>query len=113
MRLHDRAADRQPHAHAIWLGGVEGVEELFSRFRSNSDTGISHRNKNLVALSQPRLHDQLAGPAGDGGHRFETVDEQIDDDLLELDAIAKHFGETSRKVRLQRGPMAKRLALHE
>ena len=33
MRLDDRAADRQPHAHAADLGGQEGIEELLALAR--------------------------------------------------------------------------------
>ena len=29
MILNNGAADRQPHAHALRLGGVESVEDLF------------------------------------------------------------------------------------
>ena len=38
MRLHNRTADAQSHAKAIWLGGVERFEEAFEIDIPDEDT---------------------------------------------------------------------------
>src|SRR6266852_248756 len=45
MGVDDRPADRQPHAHAIGLGGVEGVEQAVHGLRGEPRTRILDRNQ--------------------------------------------------------------------
>src|SRR5438552_3691535 len=40
MGLDDRAADRQPHAEALGLGRIEGIEELLQAGRIKPRTGV-------------------------------------------------------------------------
>jgi hypothetical protein len=45
------------------------------------------------------------GPIGDRRHRFEAVHHEVDDHLLQLNAIAEHRGQCGRQFRPQRHPL--------
>src|SRR5262245_65338061 len=42
MRLDDRAADRQPHAHPVMLSRVKGLEEPLPTLRVQPNTAVLH-----------------------------------------------------------------------
>jgi hypothetical protein len=48
VRLDNRAADRQPHAHAARLGGKEGVEEMLETLGGEPDARILHRHNHAI-----------------------------------------------------------------
>src|ERR1700737_2142416 len=48
MRLADRTADRQTHAHAFGLGSEKGVEESRHTLRAEPDTEVLHRHEHCV-----------------------------------------------------------------
>src|SRR6516164_5192100 len=51
VSFDNRTADRQPHAHALWLGRIEGVEKTVKTFWIDTWARISHRNHYMRTFS--------------------------------------------------------------
>src|SRR5271157_5624458 len=60
MGLDDRAADREPHAGAMGLGRIEGVEYAIDRGRIKPRTGITHFHEHITRLASAGDYRQLA-----------------------------------------------------
>src|SRR5215813_12725848 len=93
VRFDDRPADRQPHPHAAALRGVEGFEYAFQMCRVDARARIAHGHEDtcMLLLGADR---KLPRSRLSRAHCFDRVQDQIQDDLLQLDAIAmnrKHF----------------------
>src|SRR6201991_4793567 len=50
MGFDNRAADREAHAHAAGLCGVEGIENAIELFRMDARPGIVHRHKDTCVV---------------------------------------------------------------
>jgi hypothetical protein len=50
MGFDDRAADREPHAHAIGLGRIEGVEQAVEIVGTETRPGISHLDQHVMRM---------------------------------------------------------------
>ena len=50
MGFDNRAADREAHAHAVGLRGVEGFKETRQAFRAQPMAGIPHRDAHALRL---------------------------------------------------------------
>jgi len=85
--LYDRPADRESHAHAVLLGGEEGAEQAFGVAVRKSDAAVAHLDDDVCALlptvdtDLPMIHRSML-------HRLLGVDDQIDQHLVELVAVA-------------------------
>lgn len=88
MRLGDGSADRQPHTHAARLGRDEWLEELVGDLLRNSGPGVRHDDLDHPLGIRSYRDGELA-PAG-ALHRIHSVAQQVNKDLLDLDAIDHH-----------------------
>src|SRR5258708_33138573 len=102
MRLDDRTADRQSHAHAIALGRVESVEDVFQVRPVQSGAGIADGQKHTVRFVCGRADTQISLSVADGSYSFDTIDDQIQDYLLHLDSIGPDERNGIRKLSPQR-----------
>jgi len=50
MGFDDRAADGEPHAHAVGLGRVEGFKKTRQALRAQPVAGIPHRDADALRL---------------------------------------------------------------
>src|SRR5215470_1055464 len=102
MSLDDGAADRQPHPCPTGLRGVEGVEDSIEMRRINAGPRIadSHEGVCMVLLGADR---QLSYPFLNRAHCFSRVQNQVQQDLLQLNAIPKDRKQSIRKPGLDRG----------
>jgi hypothetical protein len=91
-RFDDRTADRESHAHAAGFGGEKGVEQLVRVFGGDPDTTVLHSYQYLTCFMLVRSDHQLALPIRDRLHRFNAIDHQIDEHLLELGPLAADHG---------------------
>src|SRR6266446_8844055 len=89
MSLDDGTADGQPDSHAVAFGGVERFEEPVRSLSSEADPHIFHAKAHPIALVSFRPYQQLPRTIVDRAHRVRSVPEQVQDDLLELDTIAR------------------------
>ena len=87
MGLDDRPANRQPHPHAAGLRGVKRIEHALEMRRIDAWPGIAHCHKDtcVVLLGADQ---QLSCPFLCRAHCFDRVQEQVQDHLLQLNAIA-------------------------
>ena len=87
----DGPANRKPHPHSAGLRGVERFEHLLELFRINPWAGIAHRHEHTTAgPALLGLDRQLSRPILDRAHCFDSVQDQVHDDLLELNTIAQN-----------------------
>ena len=84
----DRAANRKPYPKPIGFGAEEGIKQPIYRLRRNADTVVLHSDHDLMSFILIRTDQQRMRPARDRLHRVNTVYDQIDDHLLELDPIS-------------------------
>ena len=68
---------------------------------ADPDTAVLHRHQHLVVLVLVRSDHQFARPLRDRLHRFNAIDHEIDDHLLQLDPIAQ-----DQRQALARAPSA-------
>src|SRR5215813_14440992 len=82
VSFDDRTADRESHAHAIRLCRVEGVEQAVDALEAQSRAGITHRDEHPARWIILRPDHQFARSLADAAHRFDSVDDQVQDHLL-------------------------------
>src|SRR4029450_8990423 len=113
MDLDDRPADRKPEAHAVLLGGEEGLEQPRRRALRQATSGIAHDQLDGGAGASDRLDRKLARRAVAGAHRLEPVANQVEDHLLELDGVDLHLERRVTEREAQRDALLARLDLGE
>ena len=88
VRLDDRPADREAHAHACLLRREKGVEHPVCIARSQSNAGILYGDEDFIRASPagPKLQDSR--PLEDATHGFDGVQHEIQYDLLQLDSVS-------------------------
>src|SRR6266481_9927340 len=87
MRADDGAADREAQPYSAGLGRVKGVEDAFEMYRINSRPRITDRDQNLIRSPSLGADRQLSARAINRAHRFDCVQDQVQDDLLQLHPI--------------------------
>src|SRR6516165_4019504 len=101
MSLDDGAAYRQPHACSTRLRGVEGVEDAIEMRWINALPRIAYGDEDacLILLGADQ---QLSYPLLSRAHCFSRVQYQVQQDLLQLNAIPKDRNQSIRKPGLDR-----------
>jgi len=113
MAFDDGATDRQPHAHAVGFGRKKRVEQLVRIIGVDAGAEVSNRNDYLIGFVQMRSDQKLPWRVGYGCHGLDSVHDQIDDHLLQLDPIATHGGQPRCEIHLERHVTAYSLTLHQ
>jgi len=93
MPLDDGAADRQAHPRAARLRRVERLERAIGLQLTEPDARVlDHDDRPRVIIDGfVRAADDEPPPLGrDIAHGLGRVDEEVDEHLLELDAIAQN-----------------------
>jgi hypothetical protein len=88
----DRPADREAQAQSIVLRGLEGLEDLVELAARDTRAAIFDRELNHDVLSRGRGHRQPPLVTGDRAHGLAAVDDQVQQHLLELHAVAGDGG---------------------
>src|SRR5215475_1666496 len=102
MSMDDGAAYRQPHACSAGLCGVEGVEDSIEMRWINAWPGIAHGHEGASCPVLLGADHQLSCPHLDGARCFSRVQYQVQQDLLQLNAIPKDRNQSIRKRSLDR-----------
>src|SRR6266850_4571837 len=97
MTLHNRATDRKAYSHAAALGRVEGVEESVGITSIESDARVTDAEMYISCLHGGGDH-QLTRTIFDGAHGIARIQQQVEDHLLELDAVASHRWQISGEL---------------
>src|SRR5262245_44904586 len=101
MGIDDGSADGQPHPGAAGLRGVEGLENSLEMFRINARPRIAYSDQDpSLGLLSP--DQQFSWPRLDRSHCLDGVEDQIQDDLLHLNAIALNGKQAVREASLDR-----------
>ena len=82
VSFDNRAADRQPHAHAVGLRRVEWFKETRQSFRAQPGAGVSHPKAHLVRFGLPGSDEHFSGAVSNRTHCLDGVENEIEDDLL-------------------------------
>src|ERR1700693_1622874 len=93
MRLHNETADGQPHAASLRLGGKECRKDLIHLLYWQPHSRVTDRELELTVL-QFRLHRKLSSLAP---HRFDGIEYEVHEDLLQLHAVCRDFGKFGGK----------------
>jgi len=78
--FHHRAADREPHAHAVGFGGEERIENALHILRIDAAAGIFHRDQ-TVGLMQLGFQSENTLAVSNAAHGVDRVHHQVDQDL--------------------------------
>ena len=114
MSVDDGAAYRQPHPYSTGLRGVEGIKDSIEMRGINARPGIAHGHEGtrLVLLGADQ---QLSCSLFNRAHCFSRVENQIQQDLLQLNAIPQNRKQSIRKPGLDRNliPVGRALRQYE
>src|SRR5207245_3203299 len=91
VRFDDRAADREAHPEPPRLRRVERLEHAGYLRLAEADAEIldsDHRPASIVTVLDGRMHDQLPPFGRDLPRGLNSIHQQVQKDLLELDPIA-------------------------
>src|SRR6266581_4451279 len=87
MGIDDRPTDRQSHSHSAGFRGVKCIEHALEMRRIDARPGIAHCHKDASVVLFG-ADQQLSCPCLNRAHCFDRVQEQVQDHLLQLNAIA-------------------------
>src|ERR1700730_3231602 len=82
MRLYNRTANRQSHPHASGFGREECVEDAVHILRVNAGAAVLYQNRYVARLKGLRFHRQQAWASDNRAHRFESIIDQVEQNLL-------------------------------
>ena len=82
VSFDNRAADRQPHAHAAGLCRVEWFKETRQSFGAQPGAGVSHPEAHRVRFRLAGSDEYLSGAISNRSHCLDGVENEIEDDLL-------------------------------
>ena len=113
MGVDDRAADRQPHAHAAGFRREEGFEQAVHGFRREARTGVLDRDQHGAGFAALRSHAQHTRLACVRAHRIDRIQDQIQNDLLQLHPVTHDGFEPVGQVGLERNIVLAEFAVHQ
>ena len=90
VRFDERAAYSQSHAHAVWLGREEAVEQASQVLRGDAGATVLDRATERQYVGRGGPDRDLALSDRTLLHCLDGVDDKIDDNLLELNRISKN-----------------------
>jgi hypothetical protein len=109
MSLDDGAADGESDAHAVALRRVKSVKQLVHILAVETRASVPHGHAHTIAALPFGSDQQLPRAIVDADHRVRGVAEQVQNDLLELDAIASDRWEVIGELRLNDHPVSLKL----
>src|SRR6516225_1299590 len=89
MRLDDRAADGEPHAHAFRLCRHERLEQPVRHLRDYPRPGIGNGNLDRATAFAMRLYDNQSLRAVRGRNRIYRVSQKVEQDLFDLNVVGQ------------------------
>src|SRR6266478_5600425 len=98
MTLDNGATDAQSDSHTIILSCVERFEEPVGSLRIETDPRIFHAEAHPIAFVSFGLDQQLPGAIMDGTHRIGSIPEEVQNYLLQLDAVTRDKREVVGKL---------------
>src|SRR5260370_15142575 len=97
VRLDDGPADAKPHAGPVRLGSKESIEDLFLLLWRQPYAVVTDGHNNFLAFRSLRPDVELALPIRIL-HRFDAVDHEVHQHLLQLHAVGHDLGKICGEV---------------
>src|SRR5215471_15332849 len=88
MAFDDGPTDGETNAHARLFGRVERFKKAPGVQRSQTDPRISDGQENALACREPGLDTELLGTLLHVFHGVDAISQQVENHLLQLDAIS-------------------------
>src|SRR5882672_3906715 len=101
VRFDDRPADRQTKPQAAWLCGVERLEHPLESRRREAWTRIPYLDRHAIRFVTT-ANEQFPLLFADVAHRFDAIDDQVKQYLLQLDPISPDMRQALRQLRQHR-----------
>src|ERR1700736_3545755 len=98
MIFDDGATDEQAYPHACTLGRVERVKESVYALRLETHARILYSQAHMILFVRFGSNHQLPGTIVDTAHRFQRIQHEVHNDLLQLDTIASDTRQALRKL---------------
>lgn len=108
VRFDDGFDDRQSHAHAVRLGGEEGIEHLRQRVARDAGAGIGDDQGDVAGFIEFGADSQDALLGRHLLHCFHRIGGKVDQYLLQMRAVAKYVRQIFLQLHVQRGVMPDR-----
>ncbi len=103
MQLHDGPADVEADPHAVGLGGDEGVEQAAGDAVVDPGPAVGDGEHRVLAVAGER--DGEEPPLGrNRRHGLRAVAQEVEQHLLDQDAIGHHGGEVRRDLHVDPEP---------
>src|SRR5467141_1483454 len=109
MLFDDGTADGQSDAHSTALGRVKGLKELVHDVGLEANADILHRQAHTIAFVTFSSDEELPRTIVHADHRVRSIAEQVQDDLLKLDAIGGDERKIVGELRSERAEMSLKL----
>ena len=113
MRFDDRPTDRQSHSHALQFCREERLEDVVNVFRINALSRVFYRHPYPVRIMNCRFHPQDSRTSRYRIHSFGGIPDQVQDDLLQLAALAKHQRKRAGQLDLDTDSLRLQLLAHK
>jgi len=101
MTLDDRAAYRQANAQAMRFSRVKRFEQFLNTARIQANASVPNQQFHTIAAINRCLYSKCSGSVFDARHGIGPIHHQIQDDLLQLHAIAENGRQGFRELCLQ------------
>src|SRR5208282_6584204 len=88
MALNNGSADAQPDPHTRRFRRIKRFEQLLHRIRFDTHPRVPHIQADMIALISLRFNEYLPRTFIYPAHRVRGVQEDVEDNLLKLHAIA-------------------------
>src|SRR5215469_1572623 len=110
MSFDNRAADSQPHPDAVRFCRKERAKNAIS-LHTKASARVAYRNQYVPEFVDSRLNPKYARPTSYRSHSLCAIPEQIQQYLLQLDAIAHHLRERVCQVAFKQDFVLRKLAI--
>src|SRR4029078_4565709 len=113
MSRDNRPANPQSHSNAVRFGREEPVEDAIHVLRLDAASRILDSNHQIcwascLSFSPPHVFAAVYGP-----HCFDSIHNQVQDDLLQLHAMGQYLGQFIVQMGADSDAMTVRLTMHQ
>src|SRR5690606_3220917 len=108
VAVDEVAADRQPDAHAIGLGGAERLKQAALDLVGEAGAGIRDDDLDLTWAGALRLQRDDPLVTLETGQGIDGIADQIDDHLVNLHLVDQHLRQPRRQLRVHRDALVAR-----
>ena len=114
VALDDGAADRKAQSQSFRLAGDERIEDRRELFRGDSSAAVLNFDQHVRLIDRIRAHDQAPRAVEPGSaHGAESIEHQVQNDLLKLDAVTLDRADVGRQVEVDRDLVQMRVAVRD